>query len=265
MARLAGKGRYYTLSMLDHDGKPTDHLYQFPSVTSILDAVVAKPKLMHWYYATAIKGMGELIKMYGGKLPSDYTSLKQLMGQNGLSPYKQRDKAAVRGTDIHTDLEKLAAGEPVTTTADNAGLINWWEDRGLSPSDVIAAEVPLVSFKYGYAGTVDLIYKDPETGKIRLCDLKTGKQIHWTHFVQCEAYGEAWREQGGHFDEATVLHAPPMPEDKFMAAAMQVSGERPERGYDEKVARDVDFDAFKAILDIYNALPEDWMPTDVDE
>lgn len=264
MARLAGSGRNYTLAILDSNGNVTEHQYPFPSVTSILDAVVAKPKLMHWYYSQAILGMGELIRKYGGKLPADFQSLKQLMGQEKLSPYSKRDSAATRGTDIHKDLELLVKGSKVEPTPENIGVLNWWKDKGLSPEDVIACEVPLVSFKHQYAGTVDLIYKDPETGKTRLTDLKTGKYVHWTHFVQGEAYRQAYEEQGGWVDEVTVLHTPPMPEDKFLAAASQASGALPEKGYTEKVARDVDFSVFKAILEIYRWLPGDWMPEDAE-
>lgn len=264
MARLAGKGRVYTMCILDHKGNPTDYTYEFPSVTSILDAVVAKPKLMHWYYSSALQGMGELIGKYGGKLPQDFTSLKQLMAQEGHSPYSKRDSAASRGNDIHADLEALAKGETIVGTAENRALVNWWRDKGLTPADVLETEVPLVSFKYRYAGTVDLIYRDPATGKIHLCDLKTGKHIQWTYFVQGEAYRQAYVEAGGHVDEVTVLHTPPMPSDPIVSAAQQAEGSSPVRGWTEKVARDIDFSCFEAILNIYNWLPADWMPDDLD-
>lgn len=262
MTRLAGKGRFYTLALVDHQGRVTDYKYEFPSVTSIIDAVVAKPKLMHWYYAQAITGTSELIKKYGGKLPSDPKSLKQLMAQEGHSPYKKRDDAASRGTDVHKDLETLAAGGSIEATPANIGVINWWRDRGLSPEDVIACEVPLVSFEHRYAGTVDLVYKDPETGKVRLADLKTGKYVHWTHFVQGEAYRRAYEEAGGWVDEVTVIHTPPVPDDLFLAMAQQAATGKP--GYEEKVGKDVTFETFKAILEIYSWLPDDWMPEDAE-
>lgn len=248
MARLAGKARHYTVGIIDHQGNATNHTWDFPSVTSILDAVVAKPKLMHWYYSTALKGMAQLVQKYGGKLPGDYASLKSLMGSEKLSPYSQRDKAASTGTDVHEDLERLAAGEVVERTSENAGLLDWWAERGLTPADVIATEIPLVSFKYRYAGTVDLIYKDPSTGKVRLCDLKTGKYVHWTHFVQGEAYRRAYEEEGGWVDEVTVLHCP--------AAQEGV--------YTEKVSTEIDFSVFESILGIFNWLPEDWLPEDAE-
>lgn len=260
--RLAGKGRHYKLAILDPKGKPTEHEYLFPSVTSVLDAVVAKPKLMHWYYAQALLGTSELLKKYGGKMPTDVKSIKELMAIEGHSPYRKRDEAASRGTDVHSDLETLCAGGEITVTPGNIGVVNWWNDKGLTPSDIIAAEVPLISFKYRYAGTVDLIYKDPATGKTRLTDLKTGKYVHWTHFVQGEAYRQAYEEAGGWVDEVTVLHTPPMPNDQFLAAAQQAADGN--RGYEEKVSREVTFETFEQILGIYNWLPDDWMPEDAE-
>jgi hypothetical protein len=249
MAVRRGKSRY-TLALLDEEGSPTDLTWAFPSVTEILDAVVAKPKLMHWYYVKALEGFGELLRRYGGKTPADFESLKSLMSTEKLSPYAARDTAADKGKDIHKDLERLALGKKVTPRPENQGLLNWWEDKNLSPSDVLAVERKLISFRYGYGGTVDLIYKSPATGRIVLTDMKTGTYVHWTHFVQGEAYRQAWVEEGNPPpDEVTVLHVRP---------------ELP-RGYEEKVARELTLDVFLAIKTIYDWLPNDWMPEDYED
>lgn len=253
MARLAGKGRYYRVAMLDADGKPTQHTYQFISVTSVLDAVVAKPKLMHWYYRQGVEGMAELVRKYGGKVPNDADSIASLLSSEGLSPYSKRNKAANQGTEVHSNLEALAEGKAVRRTKKTAALLDWWDERLLSPKHVVKCEVPLISFRYGYAGTVDLVYNDPQSGELRLCDLKTGKYVHWTHFVQGQAYAQAWVENfGPEVDRVTVLHAP---EAVSMDAVK----------WAELSSDEVTFDTFKTILDIYRWLPDDWMPEDLDE
>jgi len=255
MGRLAGSGTHYKLALLDHDGKPTEYEFEFPSVTSIIDAVIAKPRLQHWFYSETVKGLSTVIGKYGAKTPSDEKSLKSLLKTEGQGPYAKRDAAGKKGTDVHEDLETLCAGGDIVETDENFGLGQWWMTKQLKPEDIIASEVPLVSFKHQYAGTVDLVYRDPKTGKLVLCDLKTSKYVFWTQFLQGQAYAEAWEELFGERPQVvSVLQVRP---------AGSGEGELMD-GYQEFTDEEVSFDIFKNALDIYRMLPDNWLPNEME-
>ncbi len=243
MARLAGKKGYYEAALLDPEGNPTSYRFKLYSVTNIIDKVVAKPQLLGWYWKTTMEGLSTLAQKYGPSLPSDLESLKSLMSTEGLSPYKVRDSSGARGTKTHTEMEALCKGKVVKANAYNQGLLNWWEERNLTKQDILGCEVPLFSPRLGVAGTVDMVYVDPVTGATVLCDLKTGKTVPWTNFLQGEAYrlmaDEADMFDG--IDKVSVLHVREVAEL--------------ENGWEELVAPDVTVDTFMHILAIFNALP----------
>ena len=164
-----------------------------PSVTEIIDAVLAKNGLPDWYYKQAIAGMSILIKKYDHVLPNDIKSLHSLMKTEGLSPYAIRDEAANIGTKIHSSVEALAKGR---RPKDYPVLTEWWKSRGFRAPHILAAEAMLYSGRWNYAGTVDLIYRDPETDVVVLADIKTGA-LRDSHHVQLELYRWAWEEMGG--------------------------------------------------------------------
>lgn len=243
MPRIAGNKGHYTLGLIDAQGAPTGHIFPFPSVTTIIDAVVATKKLHHWYYTQTVKGVVELLGKYGSNLPTDEASLRSLLTTEGLSPYGVRNKGGERGTSIHDDLEKLVAGKKPRKTKTNAPLLAWWEEKGLKPADIIATEAPLFSFKQGYAGTLDLVYKDPNDGATVLADLKSSKYIVWTHFLQLRAYEMAWLEMGGQpIDRSTIIQASPALE----------------RWSEHMLTDEVPADLFQKVLDIYKSLPYEW-------
>lgn len=246
--RAAGNKGYYNLALTGPDGQPIPGKeWHFPSVTTILDDVIAKPRLQHWYYTQTINGVVDLFSDGKRRVPTTAKSLRGVLNKEGLSPYSKRDKSAASGTSTHSLFEVLATGGEIERSDATAGILDWWGNRGLTSEDVLATEVPLVSFKYRYAGTVDLIYRDPSTGKIVLCDLKTGANVYWTQFLQGEAYRQAWEEDGGSVDLVSVLHCPP-------------GG-----GFRECIAPEVTFETFRSALDIWYALPDNWRPEDLDE
>lgn len=248
----AGNSSVYKVGLLDQSGNPTGQTWDFPRVTSIIDDVLAKPRLLGWYYSKTVDGVSGLLDKYGDKVPHDSASIKSLLRTEGLSPFAQRDKSATKGTTIHAELEHLAkTGELATETPETLALLDWWTQRGLTPSDVLATERTLVSFTHRYAGTVDLVYRDPESGTITICDLKTGKYIHWSNFVQGEAYREAWlEERNPAVNRVSVLH---------------VNTETREEPYwGELINPEVTFTDFRMILDIYRRLPVDWKPEEME-
>jgi len=208
LPRLAGSGTHYRIAVLNADGDPTDNIFEVPSVTSILDAVLAKPALPNWYYSIALKGVSELLTKYGPKLPSDPDSLKTLLRNEHLTPLHIRDAAGERGRDLHDSLEVMAAGKSPGDDPRLAPLVSWWERAGLTSSHIKATEEVLVSFKHGFAGTLDLVYVDPATDAVTLADLKTGSGVYWSHFLQLAAYKLAWEEdrRNPRIDRSVVLH-----------------------------------------------------------
>ncbi len=245
MARLAGTKGYYTVAVLDPDGNPTSYRFKWYSVTSIIDKVVAKPQLLGWYWSETMKGMTELVLKYGAALPPDLDSLKSLMSSEGLSPYKKRDAMGKRGTATHKEMEALCKGKVVKPNEHNQGLLNWWEERNLTKQDILGCEIPLFSPRLELAGTVDMVYVDPATGATVLSDLKPGRTVPWTNFVQGEAYKLMAEEAGtfGTIDKVTVTHVRPV--------------EELDKGWEELVAPTVTVDTFLHILAIFNALPHE--------
>ncbi len=208
MTRLAGNSSSYTIGILNSKGKPTEHTWQFPSVTHILD-VVAKPALYRWYFTEGISGISEILQKYGDKTPTDVKSLMSLMSKHKLGPYAVRDAKADLGKKIHADLENLCQGKPVVTTPLNSGIFAWY-DQGITSSSavVVATEQPLVSFSYQVAGTTDIIYRTKD-GETILGDLKTGSTVPTTAYIQIEAYKMMWEEMGGEpIARTEIIHCP---------------------------------------------------------
>jgi len=257
MARLAGNSKHYTIEyqvqVLDSKGKPTKYVGavndKFLSVTSVIDAI-EKPALRDWFYKQGIQGVSELLTKFKDKTPHDYDSLISLMKTQKKGPYYTRDTAAKRGTDIHETFERLLKGENIEVDDDNYGLVSWWSHRGLSPDDIIASEVQLVSLRHRTAGTVDVIYREPETGLVVCCDLKTGRTVQPTYFVQGEAYKmmvaeTPWLDTT--VDKVTVLHVRP-------------PDELPD-GWKEYSYPEITEASFLAALELYRALPHAyWNP-----
>lgn len=237
---LPGRKHIYRAVKLDDQGNEVlETETKMRSVTTILDIISAK-KLSHWYYLQTVKGFAFLLNKYGDNLPRDEESLRSLLTTEGVSPYGVRNAGGSRGTAVHTDLETLAAGKKVKrVTEHNKPLLDWWEQRELQPKHILATEVQLPSFKYGYAGTIDLVYRDPQDGKVILADLKTSNSIVWTHFLQASAYKQVWEENGGEkVANTTIIHC--------------------SKGKFAELDCEVPFEIFLNTLAIYDSLPYDW-------
>src|SRR5215210_6744886 len=105
---VAGNSASYRIGLLDSNGQPTGVTWDFPRVTSILDAVIAKPKLLGWYYSVTVDGVEELFKRYGPMgVPQTATEIKKVLRSNRLTPWHSRDSAGSAGTDLHKKFEGL--------------------------------------------------------------------------------------------------------------------------------------------------------------
>lgn len=111
---------------------------------------------------------------------------------------KIKSEAGEKGTAVHKAIGMLLAGNKVYK--EHYGLEEWWKLNVFKDwyekekPKIVAIEKFVYSKKYGYAGTVDFIYKNKE-GQLILADFKTSKSIY-DHFpLQVSAYALAYEEQ----------------------------------------------------------------------
>lgn len=159
------KGHYYK------DGQG----HRIPGVTTILGSGVPKPALINWAAnataEAAVDRWDELTEL----APS--ARLKTLQGAR----YEATDKAKKRGTEVHRYGERLVKGDEVTGIPDELrGHCEGYTDF-LNAHDVepVLVEATIVSYKYGYAGTLDLIawITTPDDGRqLWLVDLKSNEK-----------------------------------------------------------------------------------------
>lgn len=171
------------------DGQP------IRSVTTLLQ-VLAKPALVAWAANQAADYAIDHWADLEHKNPSERRAL--IAGAHR----RRKDKAAARGTQIHTWAEQLLAGQPVEVpdehTATVEAFARWWETSGFtalhSECAVYAEEDDLLGIPY--AGRFDLLAEHPRYG-VTLCDWKTGKGVYGEFAVQLAGYDAAeWLQVG---------------------------------------------------------------------
>ncbi len=177
---------------------PKAHRYKLdgewvPGVTTAIGKGMPKPALTKW----AAKSVAEWVADHDAEV-------EQLrgMGRNSLIaalkevPWTARDRAAIRGTDIHALGDKLVRGEAVEVPdhlADHvSAYLRWldtWQPRA------VAVERPCASRRWKYAGTFDLVADLPEgpwttvIGTRPLLDLKSSESgIFPEAAIQLAAY-----------------------------------------------------------------------------
>lgn len=173
-----------------------------PGVTTLTDGGLPKTALINWSAnATAdaaVNRWDELSTMPPAQ------RLKVLQGAR----YEDKDRAAKRGTEVHRYAEHLLHGQSVTVPDELVGHVEsyarWMDDFAVEPVHV---EFPLASYKWGYAGTGDLIcwVTTQDMGRhLALIDTKTNRS---------GIFGETALQLSG-YRYADVLLEPerPMPE-----------------------------------------------------
>jgi hypothetical protein len=157
-----------------------------PGVTTIIGDGVPKPALINWAANTTAEAAIDQWEQLAAMKPA--ARLKVLTGAR----YAEKDKAAKRGTEVHGFAERLAHGEQVQVPDELAGHVEAYA-KFLDEFAVKAVfiEFSIASYRYGYAGTGDLI-ADITTGGVTrrlLCDIKTNKSgIFGETALQLAAY-----------------------------------------------------------------------------
>lgn len=149
---------------------------KIPGVTTIIGKGLPKPGLPYW--------AANVVAQYAQDNPgASYDELRR-------SPWAERDRAAVRGTEVHAYAEKVLHGDEVDVPAILApyvqGAVDLMDELGVEP---IHTEVQLASREHWYAGTADLFAQVGE--EVWLLDWKTSKSIHGSYFAQMGAYAGA--------------------------------------------------------------------------
>ena len=172
--RNYGRGHSYYLGDRKLDG-----------VTTIISKGLPKPALVNWAANTAAAYAVDEWDALASLPPSE--RLKRISKAHEAS----RDKAAVRGTQVHALADKLANGEEVVVPDELAGhvesCVRFLDDW--DPSTVFT-EMPVYHEKYLYAGTLDLLVE--MDGETWLLDFKTSKSgAYGDTAFQLAAYANA--------------------------------------------------------------------------
>lgn len=155
------------------------HIYKLadgsrvPSVTTILSRFKESGGLIHWAWQ---------------------------QGKDGKDYRETRDAAADIGTLAHDMVDCYATGKecivPPNTTpeqlskATNAfGAFQEW--AGSTQLQIVKSEVPLVSERYKFGGTLDAMLV---RGKLSLGDWKSSNKVYGDYLCQIAAYGILWEE-----------------------------------------------------------------------
>jgi len=160
------------------DGQP------FVSVTTVL-GVLEKAALRYW----ATK------QVYWAMVMDPSMSEKEALA----APYRKSKTAMGRGTTVHSIVEAYKhTAEYINTIPEPynkyaQAFYNWVKDNNV---EVLINERSLVSHKYGYAGTFDLLVRLRNSGRVLVVDIKTGKSIYDEVFLQLSAYKHALLETG---------------------------------------------------------------------
>lgn len=157
-----------------------------PGVTTLLSKGLPKPALPRWAAKTAAEYVADHLDVLN-TLP-DRESVIATVKQ---SPWTQRDRAAVQGTDVHAIAEKLIHGQEAEVPEHLAGYVDGYV-RFLDewqPTPLLT-ERPVASRKWWYAGTFDAIFR-LTNGETLLADWKTSKGVYGEVACQLAAYRNA--------------------------------------------------------------------------
>ncbi len=182
--RFNEKAHRYTL-----DGRP------IPSVTTLLKAGLPTPALTQW----AARSVAEWVADNDDKVEQlRRLSRAAMVAELKQVPWTARDRAAVRGTDVHALAEQLVKGEQVEVPGHLDGYVDayvrWLDEWNPQP---VLVETFVFSRKHWYAGRLDLVADI--RGERWLLDVKTAAGVYPDNALQLAAYrgAECYQTDGG--------------------------------------------------------------------
>lgn len=174
------------------NGRPY-HWYTYngsklPGVTTVLKDALPKPALIYWASRTVAEFVTDN--------PIEVEALRSAPRETMVAelkdvPWRERDEAANRGTEVHKLAEKLVKGEEVEVPPELSGYVNSYvrflDDWKPRP---VLVEATVANLRWGYAGQLDLV-ADLPNGERAVMDLKTSKGVYPETSLQCAAYRHA--------------------------------------------------------------------------
>lgn len=162
----------------------------FASVTTIINKVIAKPALPGWAARSVAEHVADNWRQCA--------ALGRELGRDGLVevlrqvPWTQRDRAADRGSLVHSLAEAATLGQEPDVPPGVEGYVAAWRRwREEHQPTFIAAEATVYARQApGWAGTLDAIAEIPGLGRV-LVDYKTGKDLYPEVSLQLTAYAMA--------------------------------------------------------------------------
>lgn len=232
-ARRLKLNHFDSTRVYDVDGR------EYPSVTSII-GMQDKPALVPWAAKMAAEYAADNLEILNHLDRHDAILLIKTNWR------KQRDRAADFGTDVHRYIDegKLPA-EGTRARGYVLSADQFLNDHNLL---VLHSELSVVNEAAGYAGTVDLVCADKDTGVVALVDWKTGGLYFDSAGMQLVALMTA----DSYIDEAGELAEVPYQIPEYGYAV----GLR-EDGYQMKgIDRDTDaafnlYQAFNGLIDVW--------------
>jgi len=166
------------------------------SVTTILSVIDKSSALTRWFGGEVYDFIAsELAK--GNQLPDRKESLS--------APYQTNKKAKNRGTTVHSIVEGWKnmgsiAGIEGPFQGYARSFRDWVSHHNV---EIVENEKTVISKKYGYAGTLDMLAK--VNGKLMIVDVKTGKDLYPEVKLQTSAYRQALLEGGINVEGTSAL------------------------------------------------------------
>ena len=216
---------------------------EYPSVTTILQ-VISKPALVAWsarveremVIAEAGKLYERCLDEDGNVAPGSSAAfclqLQERLGKEKAHT-KELAKAGEIGSQVHALIEftlrmelcEKVGPSPALEPKAQFAYAEWQKWRQGVHFKPLMVEFTVVSHKYGYAGTADLLGE--VNGVLTLFDWKTGKSVYREAHLQNAAYRQAVREMGlGDPQQGLILRLPKSTEDpNFEAVAARDEGE----------------------------------------
>lgn len=185
-----------------------------PNVTTIIRGGVPIPTLVDW----SARMTAEWVMDHADEMPALYAGGRE-PGVAFLSKIHDevRNRAGVKGTQVHTLAEAVIHDEPTEVPQELAGYVagyvRFLNDFGPEP---ILTERPVANRALRYAGRPDLIAE--LGGQVWLLDNKTSTYVYGDTALQCAAYAraEVYLDELGnekplpHIERIGVVHIGPM-------------------------------------------------------
>ena len=197
----------------------------FPSVTTLLGDGVPKKALTYWaanqvsqYVVDNYDFVGEMLLQPNGKRLA-YDTLKS-------APWRMRDNAAARGTNLHDYADAWAQGLPLPEVPpENEALVrslllflDEWQP------EIVRSEFTVFNKRYGYAGTGDVLANVAGHGLV-LADYKTAKKGRQGHGIYPETALQLNAYAAGEFIGMPNGTEEPMPQvDSLLAINIRADG-----------------------------------------